>query len=96
MRDREAETQAEGEADSCREPDVRLHPRTPELHPEPNKGRCLAIEPPIRFLDGDIERAAGNLTFKLRGKSRQEVKYLDTTGIESCVYLRTLKESKCR
>ena len=36
MRDteREAETQAEGEAGSCREPDVELNPRTPGSRPE--------------------------------------------------------------
>ena len=37
MRDTErgAETQAEGEAGSCREPDVGLDPRTPGSRPEP-------------------------------------------------------------
>ena len=36
MRDtqREAETQAEGEAEFCSEPDVGLDPRTPGSHPE--------------------------------------------------------------
>ena len=32
---REAETQAEGEAGSCREPHVGLNPRTPGSRPEP-------------------------------------------------------------
>ena len=37
MRDteREAETQAEGEAGSCREPDMGLDPGTPGCCPEP-------------------------------------------------------------
>ena len=37
MRDteREAETQAEGEAGSCGEPNVGLNPRTPGSRPEP-------------------------------------------------------------
>ena len=37
MRDteREAETQAEGEAGSCRKPNVGLNPRTPGSRPEP-------------------------------------------------------------
>ena len=33
--EREAETQAEGEAGSCREPDVGLDPRTLGSYPEP-------------------------------------------------------------
>ena len=33
-REREAETQAEGEAGSITEPDVGLHPRTPGSRPE--------------------------------------------------------------
>ena len=33
-REREAETQAEGEAGSLQEPDVGLHPGTPESGPE--------------------------------------------------------------
>ena len=32
--EREAETQAEGEAGSMQEPDVRLNPRSPGSHPE--------------------------------------------------------------
>ena len=38
MRDtqREAETQAEGEAGSLQEPDAGLDPRTPESRPKPN------------------------------------------------------------
>ena len=37
MRDteKEAETQAEGEAGFCKEPDARLDPRTPGSRPEP-------------------------------------------------------------
>ena len=37
MRDteREVKTQAEGEAGSCREPDVGLNPGTPRSHPGP-------------------------------------------------------------
>ena len=40
MRDteREAKTQAEGEAGSCVEPDVGLDPRTLRSHPEPKAG----------------------------------------------------------
>ena len=40
MRDteREVKTQAEGEAGSCREPDVGLNPGTPEPHPGPKAG----------------------------------------------------------
>ena len=34
-REREAETQAEGEAGSMQEPDVGLHPGTPGSHLEP-------------------------------------------------------------
>ena len=32
--EREAETQAEGEAAPCRKPDVRLDPRSPGSHPK--------------------------------------------------------------
>ena len=35
MRDIEAETKAEGEAGSLKEPDVGLDPRTPRSQPEP-------------------------------------------------------------
>ena len=35
MRDTEAETQAEGEAGLCREPDAGLDPRILGSHPEP-------------------------------------------------------------
>ena len=49
MRDteREAETQAEGEAGSLQEPDVGLHPRTPGSHPGPKAGTKPLSHPGI-------------------------------------------------
>ena len=47
-REREAETQAEGEAGSMhREPDVGLDPGTPGSGPEPKADRCSTTEPPM-------------------------------------------------
>ena len=44
-REREAETQAEGEA--CREPDGGLDPRTPGSHPRPKAGTKPLSHPGI-------------------------------------------------
>ena len=44
--DREAETHAEGNAGSHREPDAGLDPRTLGSHPEPKADRCSTTEPP--------------------------------------------------
>ena len=51
MRDtqREAETQAEGEAGSCREPDVGLDPRTPGSRPEPKADAQLLSHPGVPY-----------------------------------------------
>ena len=48
MRDtqREAETQVEGEAAPCGEPDVGLDPRTLGLYPEP-KADAQPLSPPV-------------------------------------------------
>ena len=47
-REREAETQAEGEAGSMhREPDVGFDPRSPGLHPGPKAGAKLLRHPGI-------------------------------------------------
>ena len=47
-REREAETQAEGEAGSMhREPDVRFDPRSPGLRPGPKAGAKLLRHPGI-------------------------------------------------
>ena len=43
----EAETQAEGEAAPCREPDVGLDPRTPGSRPEPKAGAKSLSHPGI-------------------------------------------------
>ena len=46
-REREAETQEEGEAGPCREPDVGLDPGTPGLRPGPKAGAELLSHPGI-------------------------------------------------
>ena len=46
-REREAETQAEGEAGSSREPDVGLDPRTPGSGPGPKAGAKPLSHPGI-------------------------------------------------
>ena len=43
--EREAETQAEGEASPCREPDVGLDPRTPGSRPEPKADTQTLMHP---------------------------------------------------
>ena len=47
-REREAETQAEGEACSMQEPDVGLDPRTPGSRPGPKADTQLLSHPGIR------------------------------------------------
>ena len=44
-REREAETQAEGEAGPCGEPNARLDPRTPGSPPEPKTDAQLLSHP---------------------------------------------------
>ena len=51
-REREGETQAEGEAGSMhQEPDVGFHPRSPGLHPGPKAGAEPLRHPGIPELD---------------------------------------------
>ena len=48
--EREAETQAEGEAGSMQEPDVGLDPGTPGSHPRPKAGAKPLHHPGIPYL----------------------------------------------
>ena len=49
-REREAQTQAEGEAGSTQEPDVGLDPRTPGSHPGPKGGAKLLSHSGIPYI----------------------------------------------
>ena len=49
-RERQAETQAEGEAGSCREPDAGLDPGTPGSRPRPKAGAKPLSHPGISCL----------------------------------------------
>ena len=71
---REAETQAEGEAGSLQEPDGGLDPRTPGSWPKPKADRCSTTEPPGRPQNDDFIAVLPNTALLIKSLSVRQKK----------------------